>query len=146
MLKKIEGIFVLASASVGSWVSYSYIHSTRKRPLHELVSPAADLLHPLAAPQPRRGDCARSITTWDPASSRPAPARRPPSAAPVSPRPSLLSYFATRHLGRRRAPPGHQVFPPLGIMPTNFNCFAKIIGCTCVHPCPLLGPPLECRT
>ena len=62
----------------------------------------------------RRGDCARSSTTWGPASSRPALARRPPSAAPVSPRPSLLSYFATRHLGRRRAPPGHQVFPPLG--------------------------------
>jgi len=27
-------------------------------------------------------------------------------------------------------------------MPTNIDCFAKIIGCTCVHPCPLLGPPL----
>jgi len=27
-------------------------------------------------------------------------------------------------------------------MPTNFDCFAKNIGCTCVHPCPLLGPPM----
>ena len=55
MLKKIEGIFVLASASVGSWVSYSYIHSTRKRPLHELVSPAADLLHPLVGEETALG-------------------------------------------------------------------------------------------
>jgi hypothetical protein len=30
------------------------------------------------------------------------------------------------------------------IAPTNFDYLSKIIGCTCVHPCPILGPPLPC--
>jgi hypothetical protein len=29
------------------------------------------------------------------------------------------------------------------ILPTDFDSFARIIGCTCVHPCPMLGPPLR---
>jgi hypothetical protein len=32
------------------------------------------------------------------------------------------------------------------IMLTSFDCLAKkkrYVGCTCVHPCPLLGPPLS---
>jgi hypothetical protein len=28
------------------------------------------------------------------------------------------------------------------IMRTSSDCFAKFIGCTCIHPCTLLGPPL----
>jgi hypothetical protein len=27
------------------------------------------------------------------------------------------------------------------ILPTKFDLFATVIGCTCVHPCPMLGPP-----
>jgi hypothetical protein len=26
---------------------------------------------------------------------------------------------------------------------TQFHLFAAVIGCTCVHPCPMLGPPLH---
>lgn len=28
------------------------------------------------------------------------------------------------------------------ILPTNFDFLQKIISCTCVHPCPILGQPL----
>jgi hypothetical protein len=27
------------------------------------------------------------------------------------------------------------------ILPTKFDLFATVIGCTCVHPCPILVPP-----
>jgi len=96
----------------------TFPHSTRLLPL---PLPARPLAHRLDSSRPRPiscirsprrnpeagGDCAQSSTTWSPASSRPSPARRPPSAAPVSLRPSLLSYFATGHFARRRAPPQH---------------------------------------
>jgi hypothetical protein len=60
----------------------------------EHVSPAADPLHPLAAPQSGEETALGRAPpeAQRPRESRPAPARRPLSAAPVSPRPSLLSY------------------------------------------------------
>jgi hypothetical protein len=79
------------------------LNSSRPRPISSIRSPRRNPERRLRSVERHLGPSV--LATSSGAASAPAP---------VAPRPSLLSYFATRHLGRRRAPPGHQVFPPLG--------------------------------
>jgi len=101
-------------ARLGSWASppsaFSNLGSTARRLNSSRPRPISSIRSPRRNPERRL----RSVEHHLGPSVLATSSGSASTPAPVAPRPSLLSYFATRHLGRRRAPPGHQVFPPLG--------------------------------